>query len=346
MTLLEGEASMKKTHGFTIAEFILAMAIFLLGAYTLGCIAPGFIKSRSKAREAEVKSNIHSIQIALERYAVDTGGIYPIILYGGDDTDTFATPWSPPPLYNPGYRYHKNDVDALITFHYLGQYPYNPFSDKLKKPIITNPGANGFEPLEIKPGRVNIWSLPVNRGEEYIRRKVGGENGNIMWDVSEGQRHPPWPIIVVPDPEQSTRGYINPLPGPEFKDATRYSTSFQFWLTPGNFYYYALFDEMGGYSSFIDTDGDGVGNIEYPIMGNVIGYILVGYGDIHNPGEDYYDLYGIFGGIRFTEDSPDGQVVEGSKGNGGPDGRPDGVIIGLLGGSDALKGLGSNRIGE
>ena len=63
------------SRGFTFAELLVALFVFaLVSAATV----PHFVNARAKARESEVKSNIHTIQIAIERYAVDTGGVYPL----------------------------------------------------------------------------------------------------------------------------------------------------------------------------------------------------------------------------------------------------------------------------
>jgi type II secretory pathway pseudopilin PulG len=45
---------------------------------------PPLVRERIADREAEVKANIHQIQIALERYAVDSGGFYPQYLVGAE----------------------------------------------------------------------------------------------------------------------------------------------------------------------------------------------------------------------------------------------------------------------
>lgn len=329
----------KNGNGFTMIE--LAMGLFLLAIIT-GLLLPNsgcsqnYISARDKAKEDEVKSNMHSIQIALERYAVDTGGHYPLILYGGDPTDTFTTYRSyiqHPPIDCPDYVPFKGDIDVLLEFGYLIRYPQNPFVrmrdvDKYGK-IITNPGENGFDNgLELKPGRVNIWVLPSDRGTEYIKREVGGEGGNLMWEISEGQRHPPWPIIVVPTPPASPTGFVNPEAGTFLQNAKEYRTDYQFWLTPGNFYYYALFDDAGCYSSFLDTDGDGLGNIEFPSQGSVIGFKLAGYGTITNPGDDCYNLWGDYPeGSLFTINTPIKETTDIEYLYVGPDGRRDGVII-------------------
>jgi hypothetical protein len=146
-----------------------------------------------------------------------------------------------------------------------------------------------------------------------------------MWDVSEGQRHAPWPIVVVPKPAGGPGGYTNPeYSAYAFENTTNYRDDYQFWLTPGHFYYYALFDGVGGYSSFVN------GNENAPITGSVIGFHLAGYGTIFNAGQDVYNLWG-----DFTERSL--YTVNNDMGGAdpesfadiyvGPDGRRDGVVI-------------------
>lgn len=77
-----------KRRGFTLIELLVVIVIIgILVAIAL----PNFIKIKDKAKEAEVKQNLHAIQLAVERYATDRDGNYPFYLYGGDSLFNVGT---------------------------------------------------------------------------------------------------------------------------------------------------------------------------------------------------------------------------------------------------------------
>ena len=66
------------------------LVLFLAFVFFAMC-APVIIRPHGRAREAEVKQNLHAIQLAVERYATDHDGQYPRYLYGGDNLGNIGT---------------------------------------------------------------------------------------------------------------------------------------------------------------------------------------------------------------------------------------------------------------
>ncbi|MCB1216910.1 prepilin-type N-terminal cleavage/methylation domain-containing protein [bacterium] len=93
--------------GFTLIELLVVVVIIgVLVAIAL----PNFIKIKDKAREAEVKQNLHSIQLALERYSTDEEGIYPFYLYGGEALFNIGTVNG----INPQYQWRVYDSGRIV----------------------------------------------------------------------------------------------------------------------------------------------------------------------------------------------------------------------------------------
>jgi prepilin-type N-terminal cleavage/methylation domain-containing protein len=112
-------------RGFTLIELLVVITIIgILAAIAL----PNYIKAKDKAKEAEVKSNCHTIQIALERYATDHSGAYPNYILGGDKRG-----WDDRAGCRALTSTDTEDLrpvrDPLIHFAYVTSYPDNPFID-------------------------------------------------------------------------------------------------------------------------------------------------------------------------------------------------------------------------
>jgi prepilin-type N-terminal cleavage/methylation domain-containing protein len=91
-----------KQDGFTLIELmIVALIIMILAAIGI----PNFIRIQDRAKEACVKSNMHTIQLAMEDFAVQTDGWYP-------DTGASTTPGG----------------DTVADLCPDGNYPENPFT--------------------------------------------------------------------------------------------------------------------------------------------------------------------------------------------------------------------------
>jgi prepilin-type N-terminal cleavage/methylation domain-containing protein len=112
-------------RGFTLIELLVVITIIgILAAIAL----PNYIKAKDKAKEAEVKANIHTIQIALERYATDHSGAYPAYIIGGD-TRGWDERAGCRAITLPGNENQKPPRDPLIHFAYVSSYPDNAFID-------------------------------------------------------------------------------------------------------------------------------------------------------------------------------------------------------------------------
>ncbi len=95
-------------------EILIAIAVILV---VVGIALPSYNIDRANARRGEAKKNLHEIQLAVERYAMGTGGMYPEFLLGGSaphDEDQRNLP--------------AQASDPLIREGYLTEYPRNPFA--------------------------------------------------------------------------------------------------------------------------------------------------------------------------------------------------------------------------
>jgi len=208
---------------------------------------PDFVPyDRIPAKEAECKSNLHAIQIVLERYYTDHGE-YPTYLLGGDieGWEMWHEQWD-------GYgeaemhdgRIASNDIlsDPLVDLGYIGQYPMNAWYDSDPNEDIRaafSPGS--YEDLKLGDPRFGSKGRYIGMCLDDPDWFCGAMQPNPSgWSEIETRRtldHGDWMQVRDEFRNPGISGYYL-FGGRGVPESGEYTSSY--W--PGNFFYRALSD--------------------------------------------------------------------------------------------------------
>lgn len=294
-----------RERGFTLIELLVVITIIgILAAIAL----PNYIKAKNKAKEAEIKANCHTIQIALERYITDNNE-YPHFLLGGD-IDGWLN-WhnqhdGENDLGMTGNRVASNDrvQDPLIEYDYITSYPSNPFVGD-GQIIIRQTNVNGEDEQGKGDPRFGYKGNVMGQGLDDMNHFRGATAGvgDFFWSEVETRRTLDLgQYMNVPPAFQGGEcmdtgmyylfGGFRMEPGTTCYDSIGDEIIFTQW--PGNFFYKGTTDQV------ISRQGFTIPVPNTNIGGHFNRYIIGGYGA---PGTIGIDV------IRLIWWDPDGNRV-------------------------------------
>jgi hypothetical protein len=288
---LSSEAKEPRRCGFKRAAEVLSVMVFVLA---LGAALVSASSSGDERRESQVKSNLHEIQLAVERYAFDHSKQYPLYLIGGKGAYSIYVEGSA-----IGFMLVRDCADQallsdpLLREGYLAAYPRNPFVSK------------GAAVQEFQMGRkdplFNGSNVAVDQGTRF------GPECTLMGNVLGDRRYPQATFTS----DGTSKVY------PTGADHDYYF--YDIWAAdkprtymPGNFFYRS--------SPLVPGEVVPKGKLRTDVARS---YMLGGYGAVNTRGRDVVgpDPFGVNNASPFSLDD------EGRLAYENPNGHPDGVIL-------------------
>jgi len=276
-----------RAQGFTLIELLVVITIIgILAAIAL----PNYIKAKDKAKEVQLKSAAHQIQVSLERYHTDFEK-YPMFLLGGDREG-----WR---VWHQRYDEPNANIDLpanawlqdiLLEYGYLQSYPRNPFVDNGTAVITqtgnpTGPGGS-HQPGDGDPRFGYRGELMGNGLELPITFRNWFSNTDLNIETERT-------LLTVTGGNPASKGFATIPNGLHYIMGGRrittvengqqvQKTTFTHW--PGNFFYRGLgihWVTRKGYTIYIPTTF---------VKADVDRYILGVYGSYSSEGQDVIRL--------------------------------------------------------
>lgn len=159
--------------GFTLIELLVVVVIIGILA---SVAVPNFMGAQDKAKNAGVQANAHTVQMAIEQYAVDNASVYPDKLSAGiiSATSTYLTgyprtPWNKQQAVASDITF-TTAVGALLAAGLTP--PKNPADG-----TTTLAAGSGVDPTLINHFGAISYVKSGNASEKY-ELSATGKNGN------------------------------------------------------------------------------------------------------------------------------------------------------------------------